>query len=246
MVDFSKNLYVEEFNFREVADLRPEGPGDIPTSDQISGIEVRLSRGYIKDNKTKPVFPFPGLAKVYFINLVVSDVSPADIDISLEGFEKVGDGHNLAVDRTLFYWKKTANTARVPSQIHLMSSLIKSKQDLREAAEIMSKAQEDTRYRSLTESLGGILRGGADGNVSKIVLNIAGIIGGYLGKVDDKPLLTRFQSFTDLGGDFNQLGQKEHPFENNYAIMNYSIYIRDAIRQKEAEARIPVAAAAGR
>ncbi len=72
-------------------------------------------------------------------------------------------------------------------------------------------------------------------NISNIVFQVAGIVGGLLGKVEDKPLLTRFQSFTDIAGDFNQLGKTDNPFSNKYAELDYSIFIRDKKRQDETE-----------
>jgi hypothetical protein len=66
MVNFNENLYLESFSFKETRQLRSlTALSDIPTSKQVSGIEVRLSRVHIRDNKSVPVGPFPGLAKVY-------------------------------------------------------------------------------------------------------------------------------------------------------------------------------------
>lgn len=61
MIDFSKNLYSEEYSFKDTQELRPAMRGDVQTSDDISGIEVRLSKVYIIDNKTQRFGPFPQL-----------------------------------------------------------------------------------------------------------------------------------------------------------------------------------------
>jgi hypothetical protein len=45
--------------------------------------------------------------------------------------------------------------------------------------------------------------------------------------VEDKPLLTWVQSFTDLNGDFDVLGKTAKSAENKFASMKLSITIRD-------------------
>jgi hypothetical protein len=235
MVDFKQNLYMEDHDFAEVM-VSKEMKGDIPTSEQISGIEVRLSRVLIKDNKTPRIGPFPGLAKVYFFNITASDLMDGHVQLDLKGFPKVDDGELLPVDRTLFYWKKETDVTRVPSQIHVMTSLIKSKQDIRNAGTIMTQVKEDDDYKSLTKELGAAMKAASQvSNISNLIFSMAGVVGKYLGNVDDKPLLTMYQSFTDIGGDFNQLGRVDKPIENKYVGINLSVYIRDKERQKEAE-----------
>lgn len=239
MLDFNQNLYKEELNFEETKDLRETHNnirGGIKTSDEISGIEVRLSKAVIIDNKTKPFGPFPGLAKVYFMNIIITDISTSQIELSLNGFEKVDDNHTLAVDRTLFFWKKTNETPKSASQIHIISSLIKSKQGLRNTAEILSKVKEDSKFKGLSTELVSVLKNASVvTNISNIAFEVADILGGFLGNVEDKPLLTRFQSFTDIAGDFNQLGKTSSPFSNKYAQLDYTLFIRDKERQKEVE-----------
>jgi hypothetical protein len=237
MLNFRDNLYMDSYSFKETKALRAMSAGettDVPSSKQISGMEVRLSKAYIIDNKTAPVWPFPGLAKVYFMNIIVSDLSTAQIALDLNGFEKVGDKQTLSVDRTLFYWKKTTETPKAPSQIHIMSSLIKSKKPLRDVAKVLAEAKEDAKFKSLTGTLAKALKNAADfNNISNVVFDVAAIVGELLGKVEDKPLLTRFQSFTDMAGNFNQLGRTDMPFSNRYAEVDYSIYIRDKAREDE-------------
>jgi len=240
MIDFSQNLYVENYSFEDTMELRAASRGDIPTSEQISGIEVRLSKVFIIDNKTRQFGPFPGLATVYFMNIVLSDLSTTEIDLNLNGFEKVDDRQMLAVDRTLFFWKKTDDTPRSPSQIHVMSSLLKSKKGLRDTAAVVAQAKDDNNFKDLTSQLGSLLKTATSfTTISGIVFQVAGIVGNLLKDVEDKTLLTRFQSFTDLGGDFNQLGKTDNPFSNRYAELDYSIFIRDAARQQEADANHP-------
>lgn len=237
MIDFSQNLYTEDYSFKDTQEIRPATRGDVQTSDEISGIEIRLSKAFIIDNKTRQFGPFPGLANIYFMNIVVSDLSESQIDLNLNGFEKVDDRQTLAVDRTLFYWKKTDENSKPPSQIHIMSSLIKSRKGLRDTAAVIARAKDDNNFKNLTSSLAGVLKTASSfTNISNIIFQVAGIVGGLLENVEDKPLLTRFQSFTDVAGNFNQLGKTDNPFSNRYAELDYAIYIRDKARQQEADA----------
>ena len=239
MLSFRENIFMDSFSFKETKSLRSPMPleSDVSSSKQVSGVEVRLSKVFIRDNKTKRFGPFPGLAKVYFLNIVASDISAEPIELNLNGFEKVDDSHTLAVDRTLFFWKKTTETPKAPSQIHIMSSLIKSKKALRDTAKIIASAKEDPQFKNLITDMGKMMKSAAAlNNVSNLVLSAAEIVGGLLGNVEDKPLLTRFQSFTDLAGNFDQLGKTDLPFGNKYAEVDYSIFIRDKARQEEADA----------
>lgn len=235
MLNFKQNLYIDEHDFQ---DSEPKtlsrGPGDIQTSKDISGIEVRLSNVLVKDNKTKAIFPFPGYAKVYFLTIVACDLSEGSLLLDLKGFEKVDDGDSLNVDKTLFYWKKGSGAEVAPSQIHVFSSLIKSKQPLRDVASVLSDIQRDDSYKLLAGTLQNLLKTAtALTDVSNLVFNIAGIVGKYLGNVEDKPLLSWFQSFTDINGDFDVLGKTAKQAANKHASMSLSIVIRDKARMEE-------------
>jgi hypothetical protein len=237
MIDFMQNLQTEEHSFQEAFEnarhpVTRSGPGNIPSSKDISGVEVRLSNVKIIDNKTPKVFPFPGFAKVYFVNLCVTDLSADAINVDLNGFEKVNDGDKLSLDRTLFAWKKTDKNVISPSQIHVFSSLIKSKQPLRDVAKILAEVKNDTGFKDTVTALNGVLKTASNvSNISNLIFQVAGIVGGFLGKVDDKPLLTWVQSFTDLNGDFDVLGKTDKNATNKFASMDLSITIRDKERR---------------
>lgn len=236
MINFTSNLYQDEYSFKETKELRekPRSRGDIQTSSEISGMEVRLSNVFIKDNKTPRLGPFPGLAKVYLLNIAVSDIQNSTIELALEGFEKVDDKQNLGIDRTLFYWKKEHAKSKSPSQIHLMTSLIKSKKALREVGSVLTSVKDDADFKSIASTVGTIVKSATPVSViSEVVFKAASIVGKFLGNVDDKPLLTRFQIFTDIAGSFNQIGKTVFPFGNMYADVDYSVYIRDRERQDE-------------
>lgn len=235
MLDFHQNLYTEEHSYKEASLELNTKEQDILGSNKISGIEIRLSHVIIKDNKTAKVFPFPGLAKVYFMNLVVSDVENQTIALDLKGFEKVDDGDALSIDKTLFYWKQEKKS-KSPSQIHVMSTIIKSKQGLRDVAKIMENITQDSEYKNLTQNLIGMLKDASQmTNISNLILSISSVVGKYLGRVEDKPLLTWYQSFTDINGDWDLLGKTFKHAENKYVAMDLSITIRDKDRQKESE-----------
>jgi len=162
MIDFMQNLQTEEHSFQEAFEnarhpVARSRSGNIPSSKDISGIEVRLSNVVIADNKTPKVFPFPGFARVYFVNLVVTDLSAEALSLDLNGFEKVDDGDKLSLDRTLFAWKKTDKNALAPSQIHVFSSLIKSKQPLRDVADPGERGEPEPQVEILTVGESGVI-----------------------------------------------------------------------------------------
>lgn len=234
MLNLTQNLYKEDHSFKLEA-LELSQTGDILGSDKISGIEIRLSHVIIKDNRTPKVFPFPGFAKVYFITMVVSDVENQNISLDIKDFEKVDDGDSLAIDKTLFYWKEE-NNSKAPSQIHVMSSIVKSKQKLRDVGEILAKINSDDDFKNLSGSILELLKTASSAvNISNAILSISSIVGKYLGKVEDKPLLTWFQSFTDIDGDWDKEGKTFKHAENKYIGMDLSITIRDKERQLESE-----------
>jgi hypothetical protein len=228
MLDLNHNIFTEEHNFKESFEsLNGSVPDDIPLSDQLSGIEIRLSDILIIDNKTPRVWPLPGLAKIYFVNIVISDVGSEPICLDLKSFEKVDDGDTLNVDRTLFLCKKTADN-KMPSQVHIMTSLVKSKGNLREVGKVMEEIKDDTEFKNLTGLL-SVAVNTAKGisNISNVAFSTASIIGKYLGDIDDKPLLTWFQSFTDINGDWDHVGRTEKKAENKYASMKLTTVVRD-------------------
>lgn len=234
MINFLQNLQTEEHNFKETFEnARHElaGARDIPVSSEITGIEVRLNNVLVKDNKTPKVFPFPGRASIYFINIVISDLSAQPFQINLEGFEKIDDGDGLSIDRTLFLWKQKSEEDIPPSQIHIMSSLIKSKQKLRDAGAILADINGNSQYESLVKSISNLVKISSPvSNISSLIFEAAAIAGNYLGRVDDKPLLTWVQSFTDINGDFDREGVMEKKATNKYASMHMDLTIRDKSR----------------
>lgn len=181
---------------------------DIPTTGDISGIELRLSRAHILDNRTPNIGPFPGYAKIYFMTLVISDIQNQAVFVDVKGFPKVDDKEDLPIDNTLYYWKKTSNGKTPPSQLHVFTSIIKSKQSLRDTGKILQEIKDDDGYKSAIKTVVSVVT--SANPVAPIVdqiTNLANIVGKFLGKVEDKPLITVLQSFTDINGDFDVLGK---------------------------------------
>jgi len=208
--------------------------GDIETSGEISGIELRLSRAHILDNRTPSIGPFPGYAKIYFLTMVVSDIQNQAVFIDIKGFPKIDDKEDLPIDNTLYYWKKTATNKTAPSQLHVFSSIIKSKQALRDAAKILHELKDDDGYKSALKMIVSIVTSASVGPIVDQITNIANIVGKFLGKVEDKPLISVLQSYTDINGDFDALGKVSKEYKSKYAILGLSLTVRDKEREKEA------------
>src|SRR5690606_9375534 len=106
-INFHKGAFVKEFNFTQAKQkkTKPAIEG-IPTSGNITGIEVRLSNAHVIDNRTPKVLIFPGYAKIYLLTIVISDAENNTPVLNLKSFAKVADRENLPVDASIFYWKE--------------------------------------------------------------------------------------------------------------------------------------------
>lgn len=232
MIKFKENLYRENYSFKENSVEAAEGfKESIPTSADITGIELRLTNLFIKDNHTIKTGIFPGNANLYVLNVVIADQQSEPLLLDLDGFEKVNDMESLHVNRTLYYWKMDEINQKPPSQIHVFSSIIKSKEQLRNFGNILSETKNDGEFTDITKSITALLSSVSGvAQISKLILEVAGLMGKYLGKVQDRPLFSRYQSFTDLGGDFNHLGKLDFPASNKYCDLNYTLFLRDKER----------------
>lgn len=205
----------------------------IPTSKDVTGIEIRLSKVLIKDNGTTAIWPFPGLAKMYLMTIVVSDLQDAPISLDLKGFQKVGDNEELPIDRTLFFWQQTEATAKVPSQIHVFASVIKSKEGLRDAGTILSKVKGDSEYKDLVTNITALVSKATPvGAVSDALFTAASIVGKYLSEVKDKPWFTWVQSFTNINGDMDNIGSTIRGRESDKVAMALNLIVRDKGREE--------------
>ena len=64
-------------------------------------------------------------------------------------------------------------------------------------------------------------------------MNLASIVGKYLGNVKDKPLLTWVQSFTDINGDLDVLGKIVKQKENKNVALTMTLVVRDKARESK-------------
>lgn len=208
----------------------------LKTSKDVSGIELRMLPPLIKDNHTPAVWPFPGFSKLYCLTIVVSDVPNQTVGaIDLKGFPRIGDNEHLPINKTIFYWQNSGKKNDGPNQIHTMCTVMKSKQDLRDVAEILSSAKDDAEYKALIGTLGKLAKDAAKFNVATdAIVQVANIVGKYLGKVEDKPLGTIINSYTTLHGDFDKIGIS--PLK--YATKDVDFELQMIVRNKSVESAI--------
>jgi hypothetical protein len=206
----------------------------IPTSADVTGIELRMLPPFIKDNRTPAIFPFPGYARLYCLTIVVSDVdNQLAGNIDLKGFQRIGDRENLPINKTIFYWQSQKRTDKAPTQIHSMCSVIKSKKDLRDVGEILTSVKSDDNYKSLIGTLKNLAKDATQlGVVTDILTQVAGIVGTYLGRVEDKPLGTVINSYTTLHGDFDKPGVNALAYPTRNVDFDFQLVIRNAAAEK--------------
>lgn len=203
----------------------------VPSSEDVAGIELRMLPPYIRDNHTLQMRPFfPGRAKLYCLTLVVSDTANQLSGLmDLNAFARVGRSEFLPINKTIFYWE-AGNGTKAPNQVHAMCSIIKSKESLREAGQIMEQAKGDEEYQHLVSQLSAL---GSDvplTAVSNLTLQIASVVGRYLGHVEDHPLGTVVQSFTRLHGDWDRLGITPIKTSTQGVDFDFELVIRDRER----------------
>src|SRR5690606_16584206 len=105
-IQFENDAFVESYSFDSKTKKTEEGVG-IPGSANITGIEIRLARAHVINNRVASVKPFfKGFAQLYVIEFVVSDVGNMLHNIDVKAFHKVGDGEDLPIEKTLYYWKQ--------------------------------------------------------------------------------------------------------------------------------------------
>ncbi|TGE03840.1 hypothetical protein [Hymenobacter fodinae] len=204
--------------------------GDIPQSSEVSGIEVRLSQVLIKDNGTETIWPFPGYADVYVLIVVLDNLTKEPQTLTLQGFAGVDDHESLPVDRTAYFWKKETDSSPAPSQIHVLLSVLKSKNKLRNTGKVLAHVKENPEYTSLIAQIGKAVAG-PTGVAVDLLLQVGTVVGSILERVEDKPLFTQVISFTDLNGNFDSLGKTTHSQQNNNVETVLTLTIRDRKRE---------------
>ncbi|HEX8428220.1 hypothetical protein [Hymenobacter sp.] len=207
-------------------------PG-IPDSQTVTGLEVRLSRVLVKNNRTAKVWPFPGFADVYLLLVVFDNLNLEPQTLTLSGFARIDDEEDLPVDKTAYYWKQTTPEGPVPSQVHVLLSVLKSKQGLRDTAAVMEQARNSDDYRNLVTEVVRVIAN-APLRAAELLLQLGGVVGGLLKDVEDKPLFTQVISFTDINGDFDSLGKTPVVKMNDYVQTTLTLIVRDPARELSA------------
>lgn len=211
-------------------------PGKVvDSSKDVSGIEIRMLPPFIKDNRTTPIWPFPGFAKLYCLTIVVSDVaSQLAGTIDLKGFPRIGDNEHLPINKTIFYWQSEKEEEKAPRQVHIMCSVVKSKQSLRDTGKILGEIKSDEGYKSLVGNLGKLTKSAAKFNaVTDIMVELAGVVGKYLGSVEDKPIGTVINSYTTLHGDFDNPGITPLLYATPHTDFKFEVIVRNKVAEEE-------------
>jgi len=208
----------------------------IPNSQTVTGLEVRLSRVFVKNNRTAKVWPFPGFADVYLLLVVFDDLNPEPQTLTLSGFARIDDDEDLPVDKTAYYWKQSEPAGPVPSQVHVLLSVLKSKKGLRDTAAVMEQARNSDDYRSLVTEVVSVIAN-APVRAAELLLQLGAVVGGLLKDVEDKPLFTQVISFTDINGDFDSLGKTPVVKMNDYVQTTLTLVVRDPAREPLADSQ---------
>ncbi len=202
----------------------------IPTSDQITGLELRLSKVYIKDNKRRHIWPLTRYSDLYFIVSTIDTLGAEPYTINVRGFAHVDDREQLPVDRTVYYWKAKDSSDIAPGQIHFFGSIIKSNEGIRDLGKALSDLRQTDDFKSIIKTVvAAATSGGA--LIADALICIAGAIGSILGNVDDTPLITTVLSFTDINGNFDVLGRHAYTESNRYVDLETTLIIRDTTRE---------------
>ena len=201
----------------------------IPTSNKLTGMEVRLSQVIIKDNKTPHVYPFIRYANLYVITSGIDNLGGKPYLLNLKGFADVDDGEALPVERTLYYWKSDG-ASKAPGAVHILTSIIKSREKIRDFGDALASLRKTDDFKEL---LGAIVTAATGGGAAiyEAFLPLVGVIGEIMGKIDDTPLFTTVTSFTDINGDFDALGRHAYHQNNKYVDLLTTLIVRDASRE---------------
>ncbi len=211
----------------------------IHSSGDVAGIELRMLPPLVRDNHTLAFWPFPGRARLYCLTLVVSDASNQLSGLmELNAFPRIGSGDCLPINKTIYYWQEEeGGIAKPPGQVHVMCSIIKSKEALRETADVLASVKDDEGYKSIISELSNVLTNASSLTaVTSLTMQAAHIVGRYLGKVDDQPIGTVVNSFTRLHGDWDRLGISPVTVKTRDVDFSFELIIRDQYRRQMEQA----------
>jgi hypothetical protein len=204
----------------------------IPTSDMLTGLEIRLSDIHIIENGVTAFGPFGKTANLYLLSISVDDIGGGPQAVTVKGFPGVRDDEHLLVDSSAYYWKAVKRNDRTPGQIRLLATIIKSREGIRDIGNALVQLQKRDDYQNIVKS---ILSAAAPGSsaVEQALFSMASLVGSILGNIEDKPLYTTSVSFTDIHGDFDQLGEHTTKHGTGKASMDVSLTVRDVGRATE-------------
>jgi len=228
-LDLQTNAVIDTVSL-PAATVRRSLDQNIPDSKSVTGLEVRLSRVLVKDNRTPKVWPFPGYADVYLLIIVFDDLHPEPQTINLSGFARIDDNEDLPVDKTAYYWKQNTPDERAPSQVHMLLSVVKSKERLRDTGAILTQAKDSADYQNLVSAVVATIAN-TPGQIATLLLQLGAVVGQQLQEVEDKPLFTQVISFTDINGDFDTLGKTPIVKMNEYVQTTLTLVVRDPERE---------------
>lgn len=208
--------------------------GDLETSSDVTGLELRLLPPYIITNTNSRLAIFNGLAKLYCLVVVVSDADNQLVSgIDLQGFPRIGKKEHLPINKTIYYWQKGGAATKAPNQIHVMCTVIRSKKDLREVGKILTELKTDTDYKDLLGTIAKMAKNATGvGAAMSIFTQVSSIVGKYLGDTEDKPLGTFVNSFTVIHGDFDKKGSNRIKLPTRNIDFELELTIRDAAEEK--------------
>ena len=221
--DAAPKMTARSYNFTRAA--RPS----IPTSDMLTGLEIRLSDIHIIENGVTAFGPFGKTANLYLLSISVDDLGGGPQAVTVKGFPGVRDDEHLLVDSSAYYWKAVKRNDRTPGQIRLLATIIKSREGIRDIGGALVQLQKRDDYQNIVKSILSVAAPGAAG-VEQALFSMANLVGTIMGKIEDKPLYTTSVSFTDIHGDFDQLGEHETVHGTDKARMKVTLTVRDVGR----------------
>ena len=206
---------------------------NIPDSGDVAGIELRMLPPLVRDNHTPAFWPFPGRARLYCLTMVVSDAANQMAGLmDLNSFPRVGDNEYLPINKTIYYWQADGTgVLKPPSQLHVVCSIIKSKEALRETGTVLESVKNDADYKTVIDQLSSVVADTASFSlITGLAMQAADIVGRYLGRVDDQPIGTAVNSFTRLHGDWDKLGINPVTMSTKNVDFHFELVIRDQHR----------------
>jgi len=200
-----------------------------PETGNISGIAIRMLPPFIRDNRQLKIWPFPGNARLYCLTTVVSDVhNELTGTMDLSGFARVGRNDFLPVNKLIYQWQRQTPQQSLPDNVHIMCSVIKSREPIRDTDRVLAAVKNDSDYRDIVDHLNAVISGTASfAMVTNMTVKIAAVISRYLGKTTDMPVATVVDSFSRLHGDWDKPGIRQVGMSARNADFGFEVIVYD-------------------